>query len=260
MCTKTISYKTQQPAIAADNNIIKQNRKPVLLMGLKVILYCLVLMGILYITLLDAQQTVLTDRYSEQAPTEYAQEFSLLSAVLLLYWSAWLFPKQAVVAYLVGGFLGMAYIREFDAFLDRKVADGAWQVMAYSLAAITAFLVYQLRMNLWKRLNRFIHTRAFGMFITGMMIVFVYSRLYSDKLIWKAVMGEENYMYVVTRASEEAIELLGYTLILIGTIEYLFTLKIAQTKKHQKQLRNKTRKHKNKIIFTDNNLKRATEN
>ena len=229
------------------------NRNSVLLMGLKVILYSLVLIGILYITLLDAQQPVLTDRYSEHGPTEYAQEFALLSSVLLLYLSTWLFPKQAVVAYLVGGFLGMAYIREFDSFLDRRVADGAWQVMAYSLAAITAFLVYRLRVTLWKRLNQFIQCRAFGIFITGMMIVFVYSRLVSDKLIWKAVMGEENYMYVVTRASEEAIELLGYTLVLIGIIEYLFYLKAAQTKKSQKQLRNKTIGNTNKVVFTGNN-------
>ena len=38
----------------------------------------------------------------------------------------------------------------------------------------------------------------------------------------------ENYMYVVTRASEEAIELLGYTLIFLGSLEYFFSLKLSR--------------------------------
>ncbi len=39
------------------------------------------------------------------------------------------------------------------------------------------------------------------------------------------------YMYVVTRASEEAIELLGYTFNLLGSIDYFFFLK---SKKREK--------------------------
>ena len=47
--------------------------------------------------------------------------------------------------------------------------------------------------------------------------------------MWETVMGE-NYVYAVTRASEEAIELLGYTLIFLGAIEYSFALKKSYTK------------------------------
>ena len=232
---KSRNLRRQDTLFHVDSAHTNRKRKSVLRMGLKVLLYSLVLTGILVITYLDARYSELEDRFSEKSFTEYAQEAALLFAIVLLYLSARLYPKHSLVAYLLGGFLVMAFIREFDAFLDHHVADGAWQVMAYSLAAITAFLVYRQKNKLWKRLYSFVQTRAFGIIITGMLIVFIYSRLYSDKLIWMAAMGDKNYMYVVTRASEEAIELLGYTFILLGSIEYFFFLKRAQTKKHLKK-------------------------
>ncbi|CAA9275580.1 MAG: hypothetical protein AVDCRST_MAG95-3002 [uncultured Adhaeribacter sp.] len=229
-------YKTENTMDAAIA-VSGKKRKAVLWMGLQVLLSSAVLVTILLITFLDARQPVLTDRFSEQSFTEYAQEISLLLAILFFYGSARLFPKQAVVAYLVGGFLGMAFIREFDSWLDSNVADGAWQILAYSLAGLTAYLAYKQRAYLWLRLASFIQTRAFGVIITGMLIVFIYSRLYSDKQIWMSAMGEENYMYVVTRASEEAIELLGYALILLGSADYLFFLQREQVNKllHKRQ-------------------------
>ena len=230
---KNILFKNfSGTVVAADPG---KKRNTVLQMGLRVVLYSALLVGILFITYLDARQPELLSRFSEQSPTEYAQEFSLLMAVILFYRCVRLFPKKSVVAHLLGGFLGMAFIREYDAFLDNNVFDGAWQLMAYSLAGITAYFVYQQRAYFWQQLNRFIKTRAFGVIITGMLIVFIYSRLYSHKQIWMSAMGEENYMYVVTRASEEAIELLGYTLILLGSIDYYFTLKKSQTRKRRKK-------------------------
>jgi len=204
-------------------------KKSVLLMGIRVLLYSAVLAGVLLIALLDAQSADFEDKFSEQSYTEYAQECSLLLTTLLFYLSARLFPIQSVVAYLIGGFFGMAYIREHNNFLNSNMAEGAWQVMAYSLAAISAFLVYRQRRHFWKQLNSFMNTRAFGIFITGLMIVFIFSRLYSNKLIWMATMGEENYMHIVARANEEIIELLGYALILLGTIEYFAFLRNSRT-------------------------------
>lgn len=217
--------KTQFKPAEPDSIRKDDIRKSVLLMGLRVIIHSFVLIGVLLIVVLDAQQPVFTDKFAEHSYTEYGQEFTLLLTTLLFYLYAKLFPEQSVVSYLIGGFLGMALIREYDAFLDHNVADGAWQVMAYSLAAITAFLVYKRREHFWLQLNRFMNTRGFGIFITGLMIVFVFSRLYSNNMIWMPLMGEENYMYVVTRASEEALELLGYTLILLSSIEYFSFLK-----------------------------------
>jgi len=202
----------------------KYKRKTVLLTGLRILLYCFVLAGITGIVFLDAQHPDFEHRFSEQSMTEYAQELLLLLTILVFLFCFKFFPHQEVITYLIGGFLGMAFIREYDAFLDSNVADGFWPVLAYSLAAICAFQVYKQRNQFWEQLERFIQNRSFGIFIAGLMIVFIFSRLYGYNLMWETVM-EENYMYVVTRASEEAIELLGYTLIFLGSIEYFISLK-----------------------------------
>ena len=199
-------------------------RKTVLRMGLRILFYCSVLAGITGIVFLDAQHPDFEHRFSEQSMTEYAQELLLLLTILVFLLCYKFFPDQEVITYLVGGFLGMAFIREYDAFLDSNVADGFWPVLAYSLAAICAYLIYKQRNQFWDQLEGFIQNRAFGIFITGLMIVFIFSRLYGYNLMWETVMGE-NYMYVVTRASEEAIELLGYTLIFLGATEYFFSLR-----------------------------------
>lgn len=154
----TRNYKTENTMDAAIA-VSGEKRKAVLWMGMQVFLSSAILVTILLITWLDARQPVLTDRFSEHSFTEYTQEISLLLTILFFYGNARYFPKQAIVAYLVGGFLGMAFIREYDSWLDNNVADGAWQIMAYSLAAVTAYLVYTQRPHFWPRLVSFIQTR-----------------------------------------------------------------------------------------------------
>ncbi|QCR21543.1 hypothetical protein [Pontibacter sp. SGAir0037] len=210
------------------------SRKAVLLMGLKVLVYSLVLAGVTQIILLDAQVQDEVIKFSEQSYTEYAQELFLALSVALFYLSVRLFPKQAAVGHLMGGFLGMALIREYDAFLDDHVADGAWQVMAYSLAALTAFMAYREHKQFWKQLEGFIQSRAFGIIITGMIIVFIFSRLYGNTHLWSSAMGEDNYRHIVTRASEEGIELLGYAIIMLGALEHISFLRMSMQKKLKK--------------------------
>ena len=204
-------------------------RKPVLLMGFKVALYSLLLFTLTEIILLDAQR--ISNQFSEQSYTEYTQEFFLLVSTVLFYLSVRYFPNQAVVGLLLGGLLGMSLIREFDAFFDTHVSRHTWKVLAYSLAILTAFQVYKHKDFFWRQLEAFIHTKAFGIIIAGMLTLFIFSRLYGLEHIWLALMGEEKYMYEIRRASEESIELLGYTLIMIGAIEYLLDLNTSPKKK-----------------------------
>lgn len=199
-----------------------ESRKAVLLMGFRVALYSLLLFTLTEIILFDAQRP--SHQFSEQSYTEYAQEISLLVSTLLFYLSLRYFPSQSVVALLLGGFLGMSLIREFDAFFDTYVARHTWKVLAYSLAMLTVWQVYKRKDFFWGQLERFIHTKAFGIIIAGMLAVFIFSRLYGLEDIWLSLMGEDNYMYEIRRISEESIELLGYTIIMVGAIEYMLDL------------------------------------
>ena len=200
---------------------LEDKKKAVLLVGLRVMLYSLMVAAVTRIILWDAQRPD-HEKFSEHSYTEYAQESALVLITILFLLGIWYFPKQVVIAYLLGGVFGMAIIREHDAFLDTNVADGAWQLIVTALITLILFLVWKERKQVWTQLYYFIHTRAFGIIVSGMFIVFIFSRLYGNKHIWLSVMGEENYLHTITRANEEALELLGYTIILIGAIEFLF--------------------------------------
>ena len=70
--------------------------------------------------------------------------------------------------------------------------------------------------------TRLFNSVAAGYFLSGTLILFVFSRLYGTKGLWKALM-EDGYMRTVKNASEETIETLGFVWILIGAVEfYLF--------------------------------------
>ncbi len=55
----------------------------------------------------------------------------------------------------------------------------------------------------------------------GAVIIFAYVRLVGHEPLWSSILGED-YRRIVKLAVEEFIELIGYFLWLIGTIEYTF--------------------------------------
>jgi hypothetical protein len=112
----------------------------------------------------------------------------------------------------------MALIREFDFYLDNYVFDGAWQVLAFSTLAITMIYLVRNKEAIEQASQKVFQTSAFGLISAGVLITFIFSRLYGRTAFWEAVM-EEKYFRSVKNVSEEGIELLGYSIILIGCIE-----------------------------------------
>ncbi len=55
----------------------------------------------------------------------------------------------------------------------------------------------------------------------GAVILFVFVRLVGDDVLWMALL-DDDYRKVIKLAVEAFIELLGYFLWMIGTIEYAF--------------------------------------
>ena len=125
----------------------------------------------------------------------------------------------------------MAFIREFDAFLDHKVHDGAWQVLVLIVLATVLYKSYQNRKALWNSLPNYLLSYPFGIMISGMIITFAYSRLIGESIMWQTVM-EENYIRNVKNAVEESVELLGDSIILFGVVEFFMYAKAIHKKTH----------------------------
>ena len=76
--------------------------------------------------------------------------------------------------------------------------------------------------------NRLFDSLAGSYFICGMLILFLFPRLYGAKLIWQTVM-EESYMRSIKNLSQESMESLGYAIILIGVVEFYPMVKKEQS-------------------------------
>ena len=64
------------------------------------------------------------------------------------------------------------------------------------------------------------------------MILFAFVRLVGHEPLWQAILGED-YRRIVKLAVEEFIELIGYLLWLIGTIEYTYQARVIATREPQ---------------------------
>jgi hypothetical protein len=73
---------------------------------------------------------------------------------------------------------------------------------------------------------------ALTLLFAGATIQFAFVRLVGHEPLWMAILGDD-YLRVIKLAVEEFIELMGYFLWLIGTIEYVFQVRVIATREPQ---------------------------
>ena len=210
-----------------------ENQESFWKVGLRVvILYGLILLGVAELLHLDAKSGVGVEQFDESSLTEYMQEGWLFLMVLIFLASAWLNKNEKALTTMLAGAAAMAFIREFDSVLDDYVFDGAWQALALITLLVTAYLVYKKKDEFVVSANAYVTSRSFGFLMAGFLIVFTFSRMFGRTIFWEAIM-EENYVRQVKNAAEEGIELLGYTIMVLGAAEYfVYCRKLAKRQAH----------------------------
>ncbi len=164
--------------------------------------------------------------FKEDSLTERAQEAILFLSTLLLGFIAYKFPRFRVFAIMFGAFTLVSLIREMDALLETNLFDKAWQVLASLVLFPSLYFLYKNAKGFVNNIVALSDTLAFGVIMLSMLILHVFSRLYGRKVIWKALMGKDQFIRSVKDASEECIELLAYSILLIGIVElYRFVKK-----------------------------------
>jgi len=198
---------------------MKEEVKIVSAVALRIIFYGGYLLALSLVFMYDAQPQDF-DKFGEASLTERFQEFTVL-LIATIFWSTGYFNKLIrPLAYLIAGFFSAAYVREHDAFFDENLFDGGWQLIAYTIVALTLYFVYRYRSSLMQSILNFVESKSFGFLMSGFIVTFFYSRLYGEGYMWRAMM-EDRYFRGVKNASEESIELLGYSIILFGAIEFV---------------------------------------
>ena len=158
---------------------------------------------------------------SEYSPIEIIQTIIIAVCGLLMLWVAEYCPTQRPIAIPFGGLALAFMIRELDYFLDRYLIDNLWQVLIGFPAAFVIVYTYRARKRLKIAWARIWPSPGLALLFAGAVILFSFVRFVGHEPLWRSLLGE-NYQRVAKLAVEEFIELIGYFLWLIGTIEYTY--------------------------------------
>lgn len=169
---------------------------------------------------------------SEYSPVEMMQPVMLAICGLLYAWVARNYPSQRPIAFAFGGIALAIFVRELDYFFDRYVADNFWQMILAIIAALIITYTYRQ----WRRFRiawlRIWPSPGLALLFAGATIQFAFVRFVGHEPLWQAILGDE-YHRVVKLALEEFIELMGYFLWLIGTIEYTIQARVIAMREPQ---------------------------
>lgn len=187
---------------------------------------------------------------SEFSPVEIIQAIILCICGLIMLWVARYCPSQRPIAFGFGGLALVFLIRESDYFLDRFIADNLWQVLVAIVGSLLIAYTYRHRKRLTIALARIWPSPGLTLLFAGAVILFAFVSLVGHEPLWQSILGNA-YQRVVKLAIEEVIELMGYYLWMIGTIEYAIEARAIAYRAPQPAARRKrdTRRRKSKSTF-----------
>lgn len=158
---------------------------------------------------------------SEYSPVEIIQAIILVMCGGVMGWVARYCPSQRPIAVLFGGLALAFLIRELDYFFDRFIVENLWQALVVIVAAPAIVYTYRNRKRMQIALARIWPSPGLTLLFAGAVILFAFALTVGNERLWMSIVGED-YNPVIELAVEEFIELIGYFLWMIGTIEYAF--------------------------------------
>lgn len=181
---------------------------------LRVLLYGLLMFGIAQGIFFDAAHPIESSYFSENTFTEIGQEVILFVLFLFYLFIGSKWKEIRVISNFVSLFFLMAFIREFNFLVDK------WIFPVLVVLAIMAWLFYRDFKKIKESCIRFFSVPASHWFLSGLIITLVFSRLLGRSKFWRLMYPDESYR-LAKAATEEGIELLGDTLMLISAFEFL---------------------------------------
>lgn len=157
--------------------------------------------------------------YEETGPVEIAETIFALSTALVFLLSARRDRTRTPCAVVVATLLFCACVREADYFLDVLIGRHAWKVIVSMILVCLAFYYMRNTHRVVESVKNFMSETSFGVFMSGILVLIVFSRLFGYGGFWKELI-DGAYYRVIKTIVEEGVELMGYFLLLISSFEY----------------------------------------
>ena len=158
---------------------------------------------------------------SEFSPVEIIQPLILGICGLLMAWVARNCPSQRPIAIPFAGMALMFLIRELDYYFDRYLIDHAWHALVAIVGSLIIVYSYRQMRRFRIAWGRVWPSPGLVLLFAGALILFVFVQIIGHGPLWMSILGDD-YRRIAKLAVEEFIELMGYMLWLIGTIEYTY--------------------------------------
>ncbi len=156
--------------------------------------------------------------FDEGGPVEWLQ-FFLITATALLFGVAALFVVRERHTFILLALLAaVAAVREQDSFFDRVIGWGGWEMVAFWIIVAAVLLVCKYWRQVLAQVMDLTTDRGIAIMWAGFVVLVPFAQLVGHGEFLKLVMGDD-YDRGYKRVIEEIGELMGYLLILIGSLE-----------------------------------------
>lgn len=184
-----------------------------LFIAIRVIVYSLLMFGIAEGIFYDAGHPIGISYFSENTFTEIGQEVILF--ILFLFFLILGIKQREIqpVSNIVSLFLLISFFREFN-FLALS-----WVYPSLLVLVILTWLIVRDFRKIKEATIKFFSIPASSWFFSGFLVTYIFSRLMGRSKFWRLMYHDESYR-LAKAASEEGIELLGDTLMLISAMEF----------------------------------------
>ncbi|MDP6436151.1 MAG: hypothetical protein QF790_06330 [Gammaproteobacteria bacterium] len=160
-------------------------------------------------------------------PTSEFSPVELLQNMLLIFCAGsfcWIAARDRLRRPMAVGFIALflvILIRELDFFLDYYLVDNLWQVLCALLVSVSFVYIVRNRRRYVHGWRRSWPSAGLALIIGGFILLIPFAQLLGHEAFWQALM-QESYVRVVKVAAEELLELGAYTIITLGSIEFLY--------------------------------------
>lgn len=198
-----------------------------LFIAFRVVAYSLLMFGVAEAIFFDAAHPMEVGYFGEITFTEIGQELILfiLFGFYLILGFKW--KEIQPVSNIVSLFFLISFIREFNFLIDK------WIFPVLIVFAVIIWLVIRDFKKIKTATIQFFSVPASAWFFSGFLITYIFSRLFGRSKFWQLLYSEESYR-LAKAATEEGLELLGNTIMLIGAIEFLLYLLAERKIKNEK--------------------------
>lgn len=198
-----------------------------LFIALRILVYTLLIYGVAEGIYFDALHPMEDGYFGEITFTEIGQEIILFLLFGFFLWLNYRWKETQPVSILVSLFFLMSFIREFNFLVDK------WIFPVLVVFAIFVWLFIRDFKKIKDATIQFFSVPASGWFLPGLLITYIFSRLFGRSKFWQLLYHDESYR-LAKAATEEGLELLGNAIMLIGAFEFLIYFLYEKSIKNEK--------------------------